>query len=135
MLIARPLLDELIAHARAEAPNECCGVVAVEQGLPRRAVRVHQAVNVFKTHLKFEIDGLELMKMLEDIERDGLELGAIYHSHTRTPPKPSQTDIGFADRWPGIEWIILGLAGGDEPEVRSYLIGDGEVREVPLEVR
>ena len=48
-----------------------------------------------------------------EIESDGLELGAIYHSHTRTEPQPSQTDINFAGQWPGVLWIIVGLAGGD----------------------
>ncbi len=58
-------------------------------------------------------------------------------STTRTPaPRryPSQTDINFAANWPGVEWIIVGLADGDvPPEVRSYLIEDGQVREVVME--
>ena len=54
-------------------------------------------------------------------------------AHTRTAPYPSQTDINFAANWPGVEWIIVGLAGGDGPEVRSYLIDGGEVREVTLQ--
>jgi proteasome lid subunit RPN8/RPN11 len=132
VLIEQALLDEVIAHAREEYDAECCGVVAVAPGPPpRRAVRVHRAVNVFDTHLKFEIDGKELLKLLDAIEDDGLELGAIYHSHTRTEPKPSQTDIGFAANWPGLEWVIVGLAG-ERPEVRSYLIDAGDVREVEL---
>ncbi len=61
-----------------------------------------------------------------------LELGAIYHSHTRTAPYPSQTDINFAAHWPGVEWLIVGLADGADPEVRSYLIDDGQVREVEI---
>ena len=67
---------------------------------------------------------------------EGCELGAIYHSHTRSAPYPSQTDINFAANWPGVEWIIVGLAAGEEPEVRSYLIeaGDGAARS-PLEER
>ena len=60
------------------------------------------------------------------IEADGRELGAIYHSHTHTAPYPSQTDINFAANWPGLEWVIVGLADRDAPEVRSYLIEDGQ---------
>ena len=60
-------------------------------------------------------------------------MGAIYHSHTHTAPYPSQTDVNFARNWPGVEWLIVGLAG-EEPEVRCYLIEEGEVREVPIEV-
>ena len=52
----------------------------------------------------------------------------------RSAPYPSQTDINFAANWPGVEWVIVGLAGGEAPEVRSYLIEDGRVREVALGV-
>jgi proteasome lid subunit RPN8/RPN11 len=135
VLISRALIDELIAHANAEAPNECCGVVAVEPGSPRacmRAVRVHAAVNTAASPLKFEVDGRELLGLLSEIEEDGLELGAIYHSHTRTFPYPSQTDINFAANWPGVEWIIVGLAGPEAPLVCSYMIDGGVVSEVAI---
>jgi proteasome lid subunit RPN8/RPN11 len=139
MDISAELLEQLVAHAREEAPNECCGVVAVQldgaTGSPARAVRVHRAVNTAASPLRFEIDGREVLGLIETIEGVDLELGAIYHSHTRTAPYPSQTDINFAAHWPGVEWIIVGLADGESPEVRSYLIEDGEVREVALEAR
>ncbi len=148
MLIAPPLLDELIAHAREEYDAECCGLVGYEEGAdgdgPGRAVRVQRAVNVFAGRKdgggrdagrkRFEIDGKELLHALDAFEREGLELGAIYHSHTHTAPYPSQTDVNFAANWPGLEWVIVGLAE-QEPEVRCYLIEDAQVREVPLEVR
>jgi [CysO sulfur-carrier protein]-S-L-cysteine hydrolase len=136
LLISRALLDELIAHARDEAPNECCGVVADDGaaagGAEPRATRVRRAVNIAASPLRFEVDGKELLAAMDDIERDGGELGAIYHSHTRTAPYPSQTDVNFAVNWPGVEWIIVGLAAGEPPEVRSYLIESGQVREVAL---
>jgi proteasome lid subunit RPN8/RPN11 len=132
MNISRELLEELIAHALGDPRNEVCGVVAVEPGAPARAVRVHPASNLYASPLKFEISPDELLGLYNQIERDGLELGAIYHSHVRSSPYPSQTDVNFAANWPGVEWIIVGLHGG-EPQVRSYLIEDGEVREVPLE--
>jgi [CysO sulfur-carrier protein]-S-L-cysteine hydrolase len=133
VLIARALLDELIAHAREDAPNECCGVVAVTPGDPVSATRIHRALNTAASPLRFEVDGLELLHTIEAIEADGSELGAIYHSHTRSAPYPSQTDINFAANWPGVEWIIVGLAGGEDPEVRSYLIDDGKVQAVSVE--
>ena len=99
-----------------------------------RAVDVHRAVNVHASPLKFEIDPSELLALYNTIEEQDLELGAIYHSHVRSKPYPSQTDIGFAANWPGVEWIIVGLNDGEAPEVRSYLIEEGQVREVALEV-
>ncbi|HYM55167.1 MAG TPA: M67 family metallopeptidase [Solirubrobacteraceae bacterium] len=134
MIISSGLLRELVAHAAEDPGNEVCGVVAVEPGSTPRALRVHRAVNVHASPLKFEIDPKELLGLYNAIEREGGELGAIYHSHVRSRPYPSQTDVNFAANWPGVEWIILGLAGGREPEVRSYLIEGGEVREVPLQV-
>ena len=122
--------DAVIDHARAEAPNECCGVVAVRDG---RAVAVHRLENVAASPFRFEVDGLALHRLLTDIEDAGDQLGAIYHSHTRSEPYPSQTDVNFAAHWPGVEWLIVGLAGGPEAIVRSYLIDGGDVREVAVE--
>jgi proteasome lid subunit RPN8/RPN11 len=137
VVVAQALLDDVVAHAREEYDAECCGMVAYEQGepgSPPRAVRVHRAQNVYASRKRFEIDGKEVLGAINEFEDAGWELGAIYHSHTHTPPYPSQTDINFAAQWPGVEWVIVGLADS-EPEVRCYLIEDGEVREVPLEVR
>jgi proteasome lid subunit RPN8/RPN11 len=133
VIISQAMLEDLIAHALEDPGNEVCGVVAVEPGPPARAARVHRAVNIHASPLKFEIDGKELLKLVQAIEAVDCELGAIYHSHVRSAPYPSQTDINFAANWPGVEWIILGLASG-EPEVRSYLIDGGHVSEVALEV-
>jgi proteasome lid subunit RPN8/RPN11 len=130
--IVPELLEQVIAHASEEAPNECCGVLAVELGPPARAVRAYRAVNTAASPLRFEIDGREVLSLIEQIEGEGLELGAIYHSHTRTPPYPSQTDINFAAHWPGVEWLIVGLTDRDAPTVRSYLIDDGQVQEVAI---
>jgi proteasome lid subunit RPN8/RPN11 len=121
------LVAEMVAHAREEAPNECCGFVAARDGV---AVEVRRAVNQAASPLKFEVDGLEVMRALDDFECAGAELGAIYHSHTRTEPYPSQTDINFAANWPGVEWIIVGLDRQGEATVRTYLIEDGNVREL-----
>jgi proteasome lid subunit RPN8/RPN11 len=128
------MLDELIAHAREDAPNECCGILACENGdSPARAMRVRRAHNVHASPKRFEIDGKELLGAINEFEDAGWELGAIYHSHTHTEPYPSQTDINFAANWPGLEWVIVGLAG-EEPQVRSYRIDGGGVQEVALEV-
>ncbi len=132
MVISQQLLAQMVAHAQEDAPNECCGVLATSGDAPRRAVAVHRASNVAASPLRFEIDGLEVLRLIERIEGEGLELGAIYHSHTRTAPYPSQTDVNFAAGWPGVEWVIVGLADGATPEVRSYLIDGPSVEEVSI---
>ncbi len=130
MRIARELYEDMIAHARAEAPNECCGMVATRDG---EAVQVHRAINVEASPLRFEISPQEVLALHKAIDDAGADLGAIYHSHTRTQPKPSQTDVNFAMLWPDVLWIIVGL-DGSEPEVRTWRIDDGRVSEAELVV-
>src|SRR5437763_17181130 len=131
MRIGRDLFEEMIAHARDEAPNECCGMVGSTDG---RAMAVYRAVNAEASPLRFRIDPDEQLELHNRIDEAGLDLGAIYHSHTRTAPRPSQTDINFAKGWPGVLWIIVGLAG-DEPEVRTWEIRDTAVSEAELIVQ
>src|SRR5918912_2187719 len=129
MRIARALLDEVVAHALEDAPNECCGVIAARGG---DAVAVHRARNAAASPLRYEMDGMEQYRIQTAIEDAGLELGAIYHSHTRSAPVPSQTDINLAF-YPEALYVIVGLAGEDA-EVRSFTLRDGQVSERPLEV-
>jgi proteasome lid subunit RPN8/RPN11 len=138
MKIAADLLAEIVAHAQEIPKVECCGVVAIEAtdgapGAAKVATRVYRAENIHASALKFEIDPIELLRLNNAIDDEGWEIGAIYHSHVRSAPYPSQTDIGFAASWPGVEWIIVGLAGGEQPDVRSYLIDGATVSEVTLE--
>jgi [CysO sulfur-carrier protein]-S-L-cysteine hydrolase len=71
--------------------------------------------------------------VFQAIEDAGYELGAIYHSHTRSAPIPSQTDVNLAKWWPEPLWVIVGL-DNDEPDVRAWRIVDGTVSEAALEV-
>jgi proteasome lid subunit RPN8/RPN11 len=132
MNISPELLQELVAHALEDPANEVCGVVGVTDDARRAARQVLRAHNVHASPMKFEIDPAELLGLYNAIEDQGEVLGAIYHSHVRSPPYPSQTDVNFAANWPGVEWIIVGLSATAEPEVRSYLIEDGQIREVDV---
>jgi proteasome lid subunit RPN8/RPN11 len=97
-----------------------------------RATAVRRAHNVHASPKRFEIDGRDVLAAMREFEAQSWEIGAIYHSHTHTPPYPSQTDVNFAANWPGVEWIIVGLSDAQAPELRSYLIEEGVVREVAL---
>jgi proteasome lid subunit RPN8/RPN11 len=130
MRIDRELYDEMVAHARADAPNECCGMVASRDG---EAVKVYPATNSAASPLRYEIDGAEQYRIQIEIDDADLDLGAIYHSHTRSAPYPSQTDINLAF-YPEALYVIVGLAG-DEPEVRAFSIRDGQVSEAELLVQ
>ena len=130
MRISRQLLDDVIAHARADAPNECVGMIASRDG---EAVAVHRARNAAASPLRYEIEGMEQYKIQTAIEDAGLELGAIYHSHTRSAPLPSQTDINLA-YYPHWTYLIVSLAGGN-PQVRAWRIADGRVEEEEIVVQ
>jgi proteasome lid subunit RPN8/RPN11 len=128
--VPQALIDEIVAHALEDAPNECCGMIAARDG---EAVAVHRARNAAASPLRYEIDGMEQFKIQSAIEDAGLDLGAIYHSHTRSAPYPSQTDINLAF-YPESLYVIVGVKDRDAPEVKAYRIVDGEVSEATLEV-
>jgi [CysO sulfur-carrier protein]-S-L-cysteine hydrolase len=127
--ISRQLLDDVIAHAREDAPNECCGMIGSSNG---EAVAVHRARNTAASPFRYEMDGMEQYRIQTTIEDAGLELGAIYHSHTRSEPEPSQTDINLAF-YPEALYLIVGLKS-PEPDVRAWRIVDGTVSQATLEV-
>ena len=130
MRISRELYEEIVAHARSEAPNECCGMIGTRDG---EAVKVYRATNAAASPLRYEIEGAEQYRIQMQIEDSGLDLGAIYHSHTRTEPYPSQTDINLAF-YPDALYLIVGLAS-DEAEVRAFTIREGQVADAQLEVQ
>ena len=132
MRIDRALLDEIVAHAVRDAPNECCGLVVGRDGTASGAQAME---NLAASPFRFDIDGRELIAFAF-ADEDDEQLMAIYHSHTRSAPYPSQTDVNFAAGWPGVEWLIVGVPKAEDadPEVRSYLIEDGTIREVELAV-
>jgi proteasome lid subunit RPN8/RPN11 len=136
--ISQELVDELVAHARQEAPNECCGMIAARDG---QAVRVYRARNAAASPLRYDIDADDILRVTRELDRDDLALGAIYHSHTRSAPYPSQTDVNYAffpgrdeAMWPGAIYIIVGVSE-DEPVIRAYRIAARDrIEEVELEV-
>jgi [CysO sulfur-carrier protein]-S-L-cysteine hydrolase len=129
MRISRELYEQMVEHAKADAPNECCGMIATSDG---EAVTLYRAENAAASPLRYEIDGAEQYRIQMAIDDAGHDLGAIYHSHTRSAPIPSQTDINLAF-YPDALYVIVGLANGD-PEVRAYEIRDGQVAEAELQV-
>jgi [CysO sulfur-carrier protein]-S-L-cysteine hydrolase len=129
MRIAPELLQQVVDHALREAPNECCGFVFLREGVAEEVVAVE---NQTPSPFRFEIGARDLLT-LADADAEGRE-AIIYHSHTRSAPQPSQTDVNFAVNWPGVEWLIVGTAG-EAPEVRNWRIDpDGTVTEVEVRV-
>lgn len=126
MTLTRDQWDELVAHAREEAPNECCGVIRLRDGAVHD---VRRATNDRNSPYGYALDAASLLAAFNAAE-EGYGV-AIYHSHPRSAAEPSQTDINLAE-YPEYLYVIVSLEG--EPEVRSWRIENGEVSEDPVEV-
>jgi proteasome lid subunit RPN8/RPN11 len=118
--------DDLLAHAREEAPNECCGYLPLRDGAVER---IERAENVRRSPYGYELDHQSLFAANE-LEDQGYEV-AVYHSHPRSPAEPSQTDINLA-QYPN--WVYVIVSPTDELGVRAWRIADGKVREEEVEV-
>lgn len=129
MRIPQTLIDEMVAHARADLPNECCGMVGGEDG---EASVVIPVVNSAASPLRFEMDPQGQYNALKAIEADGKEMLAIYHSHTKSAAYPSQTDVNQAVNWPDAIYLIVSLQDEDAPEVKGYWLKDLAIADAEL---
>jgi len=129
--IAQGLIDQLVAHAREDLPNECCGLIGGRDG---EATVVHRVENAAASPLRYEMDPKAQYDAYTAIEDEGLELLAIYHSHTKSAAFPSQTDVNQAVAWPDQVYLIVSLAEADAPDVKGYLLKDLKIADVELDV-
>lgn len=130
MRISQRLVEEIVAHAREDLPNECCGMVGGADGA---AATVYRAENAEASPLRYSIDATEQFRLMKAIEAAGEELTAIYHSHTKSAAYPSQTDVNLAG-WPEAVYLIVSLAEPEAPELKGFWIRDGEIAEAELAV-
>lgn len=130
MQISSELIEEMVAHAREDAPNECCGMVGGRDGA---AASVYRSTNAEASPLRYSIDAREQFDLMRRIDEAGEELVAIYHSHTRSAAHPSQTDVNLAG-WPDAVYLIVSLQDGSAPEVRGFWIREGEISDAELSI-
>lgn len=131
MKISQPLIDEMVAHAREDLPNECCGMIGGRDGVASRVVRVENAA---ASPLRYEMDPQGQYDALKAIEDAGEELIGIYHSHTRSAAYPSQTDVNEARMWPEQAYVIVSLENEEAPDVKAYDLADLKIADVELDV-
>jgi [CysO sulfur-carrier protein]-S-L-cysteine hydrolase len=129
--ISQGLIDEMVAHAREDLPNECCGMVGGSGGEASEVVRV---ANSAASPLRYEMDPQGQYNALKSIEDKGGDLLAIYHSHTKSAAYPSQTDVNQAVAWPEQIYVIVSLADEEAPDVKAYLLKDLKIADVTLDV-
>jgi proteasome lid subunit RPN8/RPN11 len=125
--ISREQRDGLVAHARDDAPNECCGYMWVKDGAVQG---VKGAENIRHSPYGYELDAQAQYEVWRLEEEEGFQVGT-YHSHPKSAAEPSQTDINLA-KWPDWFYVIVGL--GDGAEVRVWWMRDDKVTEEELDV-
>jgi proteasome lid subunit RPN8/RPN11 len=129
------LAEAMLDHARAELPNEACGLLSGSLA-DGRAVAFHPARNSEASPLRYNVHPDDLVRITFEIEEAGSELVGIYHSHTRSPAVPSSTDRRAA-QYPDPFYVLATLASPDpEPAraLRAWRIHGGQMFEVPLRV-
>jgi proteasome lid subunit RPN8/RPN11 len=129
-VLERKYADEIIAQAREETPNECCGVLAGRDG---RVERLFRAVNAEKSPYRYNVDPHDLLRIYRECDAKGWDFLAIYHSHTHTEAYPSPTDVRLA-AWPESIYIIVSLTDPENPALRAFRIQDGRVSEEELRI-
>ena len=128
--LTRSHSDEIIAHAREDAPNECCGIIAGNDG---SATKLYRALNAEASPYRYNVDPKDLLRIYRDIDGNGWDVLAIYHSHTHTKAYPSPTDVRLA-AWPEAYYVIVSLEDEANPVLRAFRIEDGQVTEEELRV-
>jgi [CysO sulfur-carrier protein]-S-L-cysteine hydrolase len=132
------LFKEIVEQAIREFPNECCGLIAAEDGV---AVKVFPMTNADASPATYRLDGTEQLKVFNELEERGWDLWAIYHSHTHSEAFPSTTDVSRAHypdgspTYPGVRYLVLSLEERSDPVLRSFFFTDGAITEEELSIR
>jgi [CysO sulfur-carrier protein]-S-L-cysteine hydrolase len=127
LTISRALHDKIVAHARADHPDEACGVLAgpVGRDHPERFIAM---TNAARSPTFYEFDSMELFRVWREMDERDEEPVVIYHSHTGTEAYPSRTDVALASE-PGAHYLLVSTRDPDSAEFRSFRIAGDEVTE------
>jgi len=123
------VLADMLAHARDQAPRECCGLLVGREDSVVRSVR---AKNLDASATRYLIDPADHFKAIRAARADRLEVIGAYHSHPASPPVPSPTDVAEADSGPDFFYVIVSLVNA---EARAYRIDRGVYQPVELNAR
>lgn len=126
------LLAAVVAHARADHPDEACGVIAGPAGSDR-PVRFVPMVNAARSPTFYEFDSMDLLRLYREMDDRDEEPVVIYHSHTATEAAPSRTDISYASE-PHAHYLLVSTREPQSEEIRSFRIVDGVVSEEEVRI-
>jgi proteasome lid subunit RPN8/RPN11 len=130
--LPRSVAEAIERHARAEAPNEACGLVVgtADPDLGGKALRYEACRNELASPTRYRIAPEDVYRVAHATDLAGEAIWGIVHSHVRTPAEPSRTDIEAAT-WPSALYLLVAL---EVPQLRAWRIVHGERHEVPLEI-
>ncbi|QFU93473.1 Mov34/MPN/PAD-1 family protein [Amycolatopsis sp. YIM 10] len=131
--IRRELVDEIVAHARRDHPDEACGVIAGPDDGSDRPERFIPMLNAARSPTFYEFDSGDLLKLYREMDANDEVPVVIYHSHTATEAYPSRTDVSYASE-PFAHYVLVSTRDPEVHELRSYRIVDGEITEEPVEI-
>jgi proteasome lid subunit RPN8/RPN11 len=132
LVISQELVDAVVAHARADHPDEACGVIAGPVGTDR-AERFIPMVNAARSPTFYEFDSMDLLRLYREMDARDEEPVVVYHSHTATEAYPSRTDISYASE-PNAHYLLVSTRDPDSEEIRSFRIVDGVVTEEEVSI-
>lgn len=126
------MVDAILAHARADHPDEACGIIAGPEGSDR-PTRLVPMTNAERSPTFYRFDSGEQLRLYRELDAAGEEIVVVYHSHTGTEAYPSRTDISYAGE-PQAHYVLVSTRDPETHEFRSYRIVDGQVREETVEI-
>ena len=134
--IPRHHVESMVAHAKADHPDEACGVIVGPEGSDQ-PVRLVEMINADRSPTFFRFDPAEQLQLYKSLDEAEEEIVVVYHSHTGTEAYPSRTDVSLASE-PQAHYVLVSTADsgpGDGPvSVRSFRIIEGSVTEEEIEV-
>jgi [CysO sulfur-carrier protein]-S-L-cysteine hydrolase len=130
--IRQDLYDKIVAHARADHPDEACGVLAGPAGSDRPE-RFIPMTNAARSPTFYEFDSTEQFQVWQQMDDNDEEPVVLYHSHTATEAYPSRTDVSYASE-PGAHYVLVSTRDPEKTEFRSYHIQNGNITEEPVTV-
>jgi proteasome lid subunit RPN8/RPN11 len=130
--IPAEMVDAIVAHARADHPDEACGIIAGPAGSDQ-PTRLVPMTNAERSPTFYRFDSGEQLRLYRELDAADEEIVVVYHSHTGTPAYPSRTDISYAGE-PQAHYVLVSTREPDSHEFRSYRILDGQVTEETVEI-
>ncbi|MDO8750977.1 MAG: M67 family metallopeptidase [Dehalococcoidia bacterium] len=134
--LGKQYVDQMIAHALEDNPNECCGFITGRKG---KATKLYRMTNTAASPYRYDMDPKKVYEVLQEARQNRWDPDplVIYHSHTHSPAYPSATDVRIAtwdgvSTWPDTYYVLISLMDHDNPVVRAYRITDGQVTEEEL---